>query len=172
MAGIWISFLSPSTGLVNEVLVKIGMEPIPFMTSNATIRPVFIFLNIWKTAGYGCVIMLAALTSIDPNLYEAAMIDGANRFKQHMAITIPSLFPTIKVVFLLNLIINLRMFTSVQVLINGLIQENLDVAMTFTYREGIRYNNLSYASAASFFVLLITLSLTLVSQYLSRKENT
>lgn len=171
IGGIWISLLAPETGLVNIFLEKIGFDSIPFMTNTKTIIPVFWFLGIWKSVGYGCIIFLAALMGIDPNLYEAANIDGANRFKQLLNITLPGLYSTMKVVFMLNLIGFLRMFTQSYVLTNPMVIDKTEVVMTYTYKVGLENLRLDYAAAIACIMLMMSLILYLVYQLMVRGES-
>ncbi|WP_212690562.1 ABC transporter permease subunit [Vallitalea guaymasensis] len=170
IGGIWISLLAPDTGMVNEIIKWFGMEPINFMTNVKIIQPVFIFLNTWKSAGYGCIIFLAAITGIDKNLYEAAAIDGASRFKQTLYITIPGLYSTMKVVFMLNLISVLRMFSQSYVLTNYAVIDKTQVAMTYTYSMGIENFRMDYGSAIAFIMLLFTSVFVLIYQMFVRKK--
>ncbi|WP_105614381.1 ABC transporter permease subunit [Vallitalea okinawensis] len=170
VGGIWISLMAPDTGLINEVIRMFGGEPIHFFVNEDIAQPLFIFLNIWKTVGYGCIIMLAALTNIDPNLFEAAYIDGAGRLKQIIYITLPSLMSTIKVVFVLNLISNLRQFSQSHILENPMIIDKVDVAMTYTYRMGIQKLKFDYASAVAFFMLLLIAIFTIIQQLIVNRN--
>ncbi len=170
IGGIWISLLAPDTGMVNEVIKWFGMKPINFMTNIKLIQPIFIFLNTWKTAGYGCVIFLAALAGIDKNLYEAAAIDGASRLRQTLHITLPGLFSTMKVVFMLNLIGVLRMFSQSYVLTNFAVIDKTRVAMTYTYDLGIKNFRMDYASAIAFIMLMITAVFLGLYQFIIKKD--
>lgn len=170
IGGIWISLLAPKTGLVNMFLVKLGYEAIPFMTDINKITPVFWFLSVWKSVGYGCIIFLAALMGIDPNLFEAAKIDGANRFKQIMHITLPGLYSTMKVVIMLNIISSLRMFTQSYVLTNPSVMDKTEVIMTYTFKLGLDKLRLDYASAIACIMLLISLIFYGAYQFVTRGE--
>lgn len=171
IGGIWISLLEPQKGLVNVVLMSLGFESVNFMTNVSTIIPVFWFLGVWKSVGYGCIIFLAALMGIDPNLYEAAKIDGANRFKQILYITLPGLYSTMKVVLMLNLIGSLRMFTQSFVLSNPIVLDKTEVVMTYTYKVGLRNLELDYASAIACIMLVITLIAYGLFQIFARRDS-
>jgi putative aldouronate transport system permease protein len=166
IGGIWISLLSPDHGLVNALLNQLGMESVMFMTDERLITPIFWLLYTWRSAGYGCVIFLAALTGIDPCLYEAATIDGAGRFRQTFAITLPGLYSTMKVVFMLNLIASLRMFSQSIILSNPMVIDKTEVAMTYTYKLGLQNFRMDYASAVAFIMLVIIAGLTGLYQLL------
>jgi len=170
VGGIWISLLSPDRGMINTILGNMGFSTVHFMTSEKLIVPVFWFLHTWRSAGYGCVIFLAALTGIDPCLYEAAYIDGAGRLKQTFAITIPGLYSTMKVVFMLNLISSLRMFSQAYILSNPMVIDKTEVAMTYTYKLGLRNFRMDYASAVAFFMLILIAGLTGMYQLATRSK--
>lgn len=169
ISGIFISILAPDIGMVNMALKQMGFDAINFMTSEKWIIAIFWFLNTWKTAGYGCIIYLAALTNIDPCLYEAARIDGAGRLKQVMHITIPGLFPTMKVVLMLNLIASLRMFSQSFILTNPSVIDKTEVVMTYTYKLGLQNFRMDYASAVAVVMLGIIGILTLFYQLVVKK---
>jgi len=160
IGGMWIFLLSPSGGLVNELLALIDVGPIRFLTNGTLARITMIVLPIWKDMGYAAIIYLAAITSISPVLYEAARIDGASRFQQAHQITLPMLRPTMTVVFMLNILGLLRIFDQIFVMRNGVIQSSIDVIMTYVYDMGIQQYELGLASAISVMVLVATLVMT------------
>lgn len=160
IGGMWIYLLNPSGGLVNELLGRFDAGPVRFLTNNTWARGVMIVLPIWKDMGYSAIIYLAAITAISPTLYEAARIDGASRFQQAYQITLPMLKPTMKVVFMLNILGLLRIFDQIYVMRNGVIQSAIDVIMTYVYDTGIQKYQLGFASAISVMVLLATLVMT------------
>lgn len=162
IGGMWIYLLNPSGGLVNEILARFGAGPIRFLTNDTLARGVMIVLPIWKDMGYSAIIYLAAITAISPSLYEAARIDGASRFQQAYQITLPMLAPTMKVVFMLNILGLLRIFDQIYVMRNGVIKNAVDVIMTYVYDTGIQKYQLGFASAISVLVLLATLAMTAV----------
>ncbi|MGC4193159.1 MAG: ABC transporter permease subunit [Thermomicrobiales bacterium] len=162
IGGMWIYLLNPSGGLVNELLGRIDIGPVRFLTDNTWARAVMIVLPIWKDMGYSAIIYLAAITAISPSLYEAARIDGASRFQQAYQITLPLLKPTMNVVFMLNILGLLRIFDQIYVMRNGVIKNAVDVIMTYVYDTGIQKYQLGFASAISVLVLLATLAMTAV----------
>lgn len=164
VGGIWISLLSPDSGLVNAMLRAVGLDPIPFMTREPLTWPIFIFTGVWKSAGYGAIIYLAAITRIDPQLYEAASIDGADRWQQTLNITLPGLYSTMVVVFLLNMMGVLRIFDQSFVMTNPAIFARGDVLMTYTHRVGILQFKFGYASAVAFIVVFFTFLLSMFYQ--------
>jgi putative aldouronate transport system permease protein len=159
----WIYLLSPGGGLVNELLALVDAGPVRFLTNTAWARTMMIVLPIWKDMGYAAIIYLASITTISPSLYEAARIDGASRFQQIYQITIPMLKPTMKVVFMLNILGLLRIFDQIYVMQNGVVKRKVDVLMTYVYDKGIQQYEVGYASAVSVMVLVATLAMTAVA---------
>lgn len=160
IGGMWVLLLQPSGGLINELLALINIGPIQFLTSTSWARSLMIALPIWKDMGYSAIIYLAAITSLNPALYEAARIDGASRFQQMYQITLPLLTPTMKVVFMLGILGVLRIFDQIYVMKNGVIASKIDVVMTYVYTLGIQQHKLGVSSAISVMVLVSTLILT------------
>lgn len=158
-------------GFVNAILYNIGIidKPIDFLTDSKCWRPVWYIMNRWKETGWGTIIYLAALSSISPDLYEAAEIDGANRFKQTIYITLPSLMNTILIVFILNLAKIMNIFESVFVLYNSLVYDVSDVIQTYVYRVGIVGNDYGYSTAIGLFKSVISLILVTASDIISKK---
>lgn len=168
IAGIWIGILKVDSGAVNQMLIKMGFEQVRFLTNESLIVPLYFFLNTWKNVGYGCIIMLAALTSVDPSLFEAAYIDGANRIKQIWHITLPTIMNIIKVVFLLDVIAVLRIFAPALVLSNPAVANKLEVVMVYIYRRGMEQLNFDYAAAAGYIVVFITIVSTFAAKKITR----
>jgi putative aldouronate transport system permease protein len=162
IGGMWIYLLSTSGGLINELLALIDVGPMRFLTNATWARTMMIGLPIWKDMGYAAIIYLAAITSINPSLYEAARIDGASRFQQAYQITMPMLTPTMKVVFMLNILGLLRIFDQIFVMRNPVIQSKIDVIMTYVYDMGIQKYEIGFASAISVMVLVATLVMTAI----------
>jgi putative aldouronate transport system permease protein len=157
-------------GVVNAMLVLFGAEIIPFLTEPSWFRPLFVGSNIWTQVGWGSIIYLAALTSVDQELYEAATIDGAKRFKQLIHITIPCITPTIVVMFILRIgrIMTVG-FEKVLLLYNENTYETADVISTFVYRKGILESNYSYSTAVSLFNSVINLLMLVTFNKICKK---
>lgn len=170
IGGIWIYLLTPSGGLVNEILKRLGGSSVGFLTDPTWARAVMILLPVWKGMGFAAIIYLASITSINPTLYEAARIDGANRFQQIYQITIPLLVPTMKVVLILDVLGLLRTFDQIYVMRNAVIQSKIDVLMTYVFDTGITNFKIGYASAVSVMVLVATLVITAITTVISRYE--
>ncbi|QEN04321.1 sugar ABC transporter permease [Thiospirochaeta perfilievii] len=139
--------LSRQGGLVNEVVTTFGGEAKHFLGDQSLWRQTFLFILSWREIGWGTVIFLAALSGIDPQLYEAAKMDGANRWKQMVHITFPHLIPTIIIVLIMNLAKIFNLFESVFVLYNPLVYKVSDVIQTYTYRTGVTEFRFGYGTA-------------------------
>lgn len=168
-ASIFTIILSPQGGFINSILEAMGKETIYFLTSEKWWRPIFLLIYRWKETGWGTIIYLAAMTSINPQLYEAAEIDGAGRWRQTIYITIPALMPTILVVFILNLGKVLNIFESVFVLYNSMVHNVADVIETFTYRIGMQQADYGLGTAIGLFKSLIAMILVLITNKVSQK---
>lgn len=138
LAGLFINVLSPSTGPVNWLIQQLGFDPIYFMGDKNWFRFTLVSTAVWKEIGWGCIIYLAALTGIDPTLYEAATVDGANKFKQMLHITLPCLLPTISVMLVLRMggILNAG-FDQIINMYSPVVYSVSDVLDTYTYRIGM-----------------------------------
>ncbi|KLU39631.1 MAG: hypothetical protein AA931_06360 [Peptococcaceae bacterium 1109] len=157
VGGIWIQVLSPTRGLVNEVIKLFGAQPIHFLADTGWIRPTLILLNSWKGTGYNAVIYYAALSSLDPQIYEAATVDGASRWQKITKLTVPLLLPTVGVVFMLSAVGALRIFDQVFILRNAATTRTINVLMTYVYDLGMVQFRLGMSTAASFLVTLVGL---------------
>lgn len=146
VSGIAIGVLSPSTGIVNQFISWLGMEPIYFLGEESYIRSVLVGSGIWRDTGYGTIIYLAALAGINPDLYEAAEVDGANRWRQTWSITLPSLMPTIMILFLLHIGKFLDFgFERVYVFLNPLNINNGEILDTYIYKQGLQSQQIGRA---------------------------
>ncbi len=173
-AAIFTLFLSTSsTGFVNETLKEWGWisKSIDFMHDKALWRPVFYLVNIWKETGWGTVIFLATLAGINPELYEAADIDGAKRLQKIWYVTVPELANTIIIVLILNLAKVLNMFESVFVMYNERVFKVSDVISTYIYRKTFLQDipNYGYTTAVGLFKSLVGCGLVLICNWASKK---
>ncbi|WP_413379189.1 ABC transporter permease [Alkalihalobacillus sp. 1P02AB] len=170
ISGIFIGILSPSTGLVNKVIELFGFESQYFLGDNSFIRSIIVGSGIWRDTGWGTIIYLAALAGINPNLYEAAEVDGANRWQQTWSITLPALLPTITVLFLLQIGNFLDFgFERVYVFLNPLNRENGEIFDTYIYHAGLLQNQFSYTTAVGIFKSVVGLILLVGANFLSKK---
>ncbi|MBF4806552.1 MAG: sugar ABC transporter permease, partial [Pseudoleptotrichia goodfellowii] len=169
-AGIAINILSPSTGVINLLLEKLGMEKIYFLSKPEYFRGIFTGLNIWKNTGFNAVIYLAALTTIDEQLYEAAKIDGADKFKQLRYITIPGIIPTIVIMLVLKVgsMLNVA-FETVLLLYQPATYSTSDVISTYVYRTGMLQQDFGLATAVGLFNALVGFILVYSANKWSKK---
>jgi len=159
VCGMIVNFLS-TDGLINNLLGSFGIKPIQFLMLPEWFRTIYIGSGIWQGVGWGSIIYLAALSAVDEELYEAAIIDGANRWKQLIHITIPSIKPTISVMLIMNLgrLMSIG-FEKIILLYTGPTYETADVISTYVYRRGLLGSDFSYATAVSLFQSLVGLIL-------------
>lgn len=170
IAGIIKEFLSPSTGVVNQMLESLGIEKIFFLMEPQWFRPIFVISHIWQWTGFGAIIYLAAISNIDPQLYESALTDGANRWQQTLYITIPGITPVFVIMLILNIgrILELN-FQKVLLLETPLTYETAEVIQTFVFRVGIQNGNISLATAVGFTESIIALLMMLSANWLAEK---
>lgn len=173
VASIFRMLLTTSeSGLVNQVLVSLNIieEPIFFLGNVKTWRPVYYIVNIWKDTGWGTILFLATLSGISPELYEAAQIDGANRWNRMCYITLPALANTIITVFILNLAKVMNLFESVFVMMNDAVIEVSNVIQTYIYTQSFTgVPNYGYTTAVGLFKSLVSCVLVLACDYASKK---
>jgi putative aldouronate transport system permease protein len=170
LASVFIDILSPSEGIVNQIIKFLGFEPIFFLGSNKWFQPMMIITDIWKEFGFGTIVYLAAITSIDPGLYEAAIIDGANKFQQIIHITIPGMSGIIILMALLNIggIMNGN-FDQIVNMYSPQVYRTGDILDTLVYRIGLIDFNFSLATAVGLFKSVISLVLIGVAYYSAYK---
>jgi putative aldouronate transport system permease protein len=170
IAGVMIDMLSPSMGLVNKLIQWFGLEPIYFLGNPKAFPFTMVLTDLWKSFGFGTVIYLAALTNINPELYEAAAIDGANRWRQTRHITLPGIKPIVVLMVTLSLgsILNAG-FEQIFNFYSPQVYETGDIIDTFVYRLGIIQARYSLATAVGLFKSLISFVLISVSYFLAYK---
>lgn len=162
--------LTTDGGGVNNLLVSWGLDPIPFLTDPAWLRPLYVMQEIWKGAGWGTIIYLAAMTAVDMQLYEAAEIDGAGRWRQSWHITLPAIRPTIIVMFILAIGDFLELgFEHMFLMLNSLNREVGEIFDTYVYTAGIQNGQLSYATAVGLFKGIVGLILVIGANRLAKR---
>ncbi|MCR2824842.1 ABC transporter permease [Microbacterium sp. zg.Y909] len=162
--------LTSLRGSINQGLELFGGSPISFMQMPQWFPTVYITSEIWQTVGWGTILYLAALTTIDPQLYEAARIDGASRWRQIWHVTLPGIRPTMVVLLILNIGTFMAVgFEKILLLYNPLLYPTADVIATYLYRVGIISSNFSYATAIGLFEAIIGLTLILTANAISRR---
>lgn len=162
--------LTAVNGTVNQVVTALGGDAITFLQEPSWFRTIYLTSEVWQTVGWGTILYLAALTTIDEQLYEAARIDGANRWQQTWHITLPGIRPTMVVLLILNVGTFMAVgFEKILLLQNPLIYSTADVISTYLYRVGIVSNSVSYATAIGLFEAVIGVTLVLSANAISRK---
>lgn len=172
VSGIIIEFLSPSRGPINILLQELGFEPIFFVAEPKYFRGVLVLSDLWKSIGWGSIVYLAAVTSVDPTLYEAAEMDGAGRIKKILHVTIPALAPIITVMFIMESgkILN-DSFEQVYNFLTPSTYAVGDVISTFVYRMGIQKMQYSFTTAVDLFKNVVSFMLVVITNYIARKTN-
>jgi len=160
LGGVLIDILSPSHGIVNQMLGWFGIEPIFFLGSNAWFPSTMVVSHVWKEFGFATVVYLAALTSINPSLYEAAVIDGANRWKQTLHITLPGMVPIILLMTTLSLgnVLNVG-FDQIFNLYSPSVYQSGDIIDTLVFRIGLQNAQYGVATAVGLFKSVVSLLL-------------
>ena len=169
VAGIIFQVLSID-GVVNQALRALGQESVSFLQEPGWFRTIYISSEMWQTVGWGTILYLAALTTIDPNLYEAARIDGANRWQQTWHVTLPGIRPTIITLLVLNTGTFMAVgFEKILLIYNPLTYETADVIATYLYRVGLQSGLFSYAAAIGMFEAVIGLILVFTVNGIARR---
>ena len=168
VASIFTLLLSPQRGAVNSLLELFGIESVYFLISSKWWTPVYLFIMRWKETGWMTIIFFAALAGINPELYEAAMIDGAGRWRKMISITFPLLMTTIMIVIILNLARILNLFESVFVLQNDVVLDRAEVIQTYVFKVGLRRSDYGFATAVGLFKSIISLCLVLITNKVSK----
>lgn len=170
VAGMAYNLLGPTEGVVNIALRKLGIDAIPFLGSNALFRQSLLGIEIWKGIGWGSIVYLSAITSVDPALYEAAKVDGAGRWRCMWNITLPSIRPTIMVMLILRMgsLIN-NGFEQIYLLYNPMVYDVADVLETYIYRLGLQGGRYSYTTAIGLFKSLVSFVMVFSTNAISRK---
>lgn len=169
VCGLIVNVLSNS-GAINGALKYFGNKPVQFLTTPAWFRTIYVSSGIWQEIGWGSIIYLAALTGVDVQLYEAAVIDGAGRLKQMIYITIPSISSTITIMLILAMgkIMTVG-FEKIILLYNGSVYETADVIATYVYRKGLESGQFSYATAVGLFQSVIGFIFIISANWIGKK---
>jgi putative aldouronate transport system permease protein len=166
------SLLTLDGGLVNQLIVNMGGDPVFFMGSTEWFRPMIVASGLWKEVGWNTILYLAAITTIDPQLYEAAKVEGAGRMAQIRHITLPGMMPTISIVLILSMpsLITVGM-DQIYPLMNPANQPVADVLDTYILRSGLQQGYFGMATAVGLLSSVISLILVLITNQLARKFN-
>lgn len=170
VSGLFFNLLTVNGGIVNAVIAKLGGEPIAFFVNPKYFRSLLVVTAGWKEVGWSTIIYLAAITGIDPQLYEAATIDGAGKFKQVLHVTIPGMAPTIVLMFILRIGSLLEAGTEqILVMYNSVVYPVADVIGTYVYRVGLGMSDYSFTTAVGLFNSVIAFTLVVSGNYICRK---
>ncbi|MGF9696851.1 ABC transporter permease subunit [Paenibacillus sp. MABNR03] len=163
MVSIIMLFLSPRLGIVNTIAGALGFEAVNFLGEPGLFRSIYVFSDVWQSMGYSAVIYLAALAGIDPSLYEAAKVDGANRFQKMLNIDLPGLLPAAVIILILSVGNIMAVgFEKIYLLQNPLNLSASEIISTYVYKMGLLNANYSFATAVGLFNSLINLILLLI----------
>lgn len=170
VASLVTSFLSPSSGVINTIISAFGGEKVYFLTKPEYFRTIYTIMGIWQSTGFNSIVYLSVITAIDTSLYEAAMIDGANKWKQITNVTIPSILPTIVMMFIMRLgnILNVG-YESIILLYQPATYETADTIGTYIYRVGLENSQYSLATAVGLVNGVVGLLLVILSNTISKR---
>lgn len=165
-----IAEFSSTDGIFNTILGMFGMEPRPLLAYDRYFRPLYVLSEVWQRMGWGSIIYLAAISGVDPTLYDVASIDGANRWQRMRNITWPTILPTTTILLILNMgtIIGYD-FQKILLMYNERIYNVADVISTYVYREGIQFARFDYTTAIGLFLSVISFIFVFVANLISRK---
>ena len=166
--------LSPTGGVINALLIQLGVldKPLYFMAQKDMFVPIYLISNLWKTTGYSIVIYLATISSIDTTMYDAASIDGANRFQRILYITLPAMFPTMCTMLILSSgsLVSVG-FDPIFNLYNDATYQTADVISTYVYRKGMVESRYDFSTAIGLFQNVVSLALVMIANWFARKAN-
>jgi putative aldouronate transport system permease protein len=170
IVGILVNFLSLSTGLINNILAAVGLQRVHFLAEPRYFWPIFTLMNVWRSVGWSSIIYIAALSGIDPTLYEAAVVDGAGRWRQLFCVTLPALLPTIVTLLIMRVghVLDVG-YEAIILMYNPQIYETADVISTYVYRRGLIDADYSFAAAVGLFQSLVGMLMVMGANALSRK---
>ncbi|MDQ0886738.1 putative aldouronate transport system permease protein [Paenibacillus sp. V4I9] len=167
-----ISFvmLTMDGGIINEIMVILGLQPVNFLMNSEWFYPMYVLQVIWREAGWGTIVFLAAMASIDPGLYEAARMDGAGRLRQIWHITLPGIRNVIVVLLILKIgnVLDTS-FEHIYLILNSMNKDVAEILDTFVYTAGLKQGQFSFSTAVGLFKSVIGFALVLASNWLAKK---
>lgn len=170
MVSIINSFLSPSSGMLNGIIEFFGGDPIHFMAEPQYFKTIYVLSDVWQNAGYNSIVYLAALTSIDPALYEAATVDGASKWDKLIHITLPGIMPTIMIMLILRMGSMFSVgYEKIMLMYNEATYETADVISTYVYRRAFKSGDYSFSTAIGLFNSVINFVIIMVFNKISKK---
>ena len=168
ICGMIVNFVA-TDGVVNDFLAFLGLPRTPFLVRPEWFRAIYVASNVWQDVGWGAIIYLAALTTVDPQLYEAASLDGAGRWRQLRHVTWPGILPTVVILFILAMGRIMEVgYQKIILLYTGATYETADVIATFVYRRGLIQSDFSYATAVGLFTSVIGILFVVSANRISR----
>ncbi|RKN73038.1 sugar ABC transporter permease [Paenibacillus ginsengarvi] len=170
ISGLTYLMLSQSEGLVNKIMFALGGERVGFLTDSNMFWGLLTAQVMWKEAGWGTIIFLAAIAGVDPQLYEAAVVDGAGRFRKMWHITLPAIRNVIVILFILRLgsVMDVG-FEQVYLMMNGAVSSVADVFDTYVYRNGVQQGQFSYSTAIGLFKSIVGIVLVVAANKLAKR---
>lgn len=170
LVGMINNFFSMNHGLVNDLIVRMGGEPVNFLINPAWFRTLYVGSGVWQNFGFNSIIYIAAITGIDPSLYEAGKIDGITKFQEVVYITIPMISQTVVMLFIMQLggIMSVG-FEKVFLMYSPAVYETADVVSTYVYRKGIESNNYGFGSAVGLFNSVINFAFVFIANQVCRR---
>ncbi|WP_246627593.1 ABC transporter permease [Paenibacillus solanacearum] len=172
LVGMVVIFLSPQSGIVNQIIVLFGGQPILFMIEPSWFKTIYVTSGVWQQMGWSSIIYLAALAGIDPQLHEAAKVDGATRLQRIWHVNLPGIMPTIVILLILNMgsIMGVG-FEKIYLMQNDLTLESSEVISTYVYKSGIIQAQYSFSAAVGLFNSVINMILLVAVNYIARRLN-
>lgn len=170
VCGLVTNFTRTNGGIINDLIAMLGGERISFLNRAEYFRPIYVISEIWQHMGWDAIIYIAALLSIEPQLYEAASIEGANRFQKVLYVTLPGIAPTITIMLIMRIghLMSLG-YEKVLLLYSGATYETADIISTYVYRRGLLTADFSYGTAIDLFQTVISLILVTSTNWLGKK---
>lgn len=170
IVSILIVNLSPNVGLLSNIYRALGLEPVDFLGRSELFKSIYVYSDVWQNMGYGAIIYIAALSGVNPELYEAAKVDGATRLQKIRNIDIPSLIPVIVIMLILSLgqIMSLG-FEKIYLMQNPLNQNTSEVISTYVYKVGLLGANFSFSTAIGLFNSVINFTLLIIVNFVAKK---
>jgi len=170
VCGIVVNFLSPSTGIINLIRNKFGLDSIYFMVKPQYFRAIYTTMTLWQNAGFNAIVYIAAIVGIDQQLYEAAIVDGAGKWRRIRSITIPCILPTVVTMFVMNVGKMVKVgYESILLLYQPATYPVSDVISTYSFRMGMENGNFGLATASGLFEAIVALILVVSANKLSQK---
>ncbi|MFS0724238.1 ABC transporter permease [Paenibacillus sp. 1P07SE] len=172
MVGMLYLFLSPGKGILNQVLMLLGLEPVFFLAAPEWFKTVFVFSGVWQNAGFSMIIYIAALAGVSPDLHEAAVMDGASKARRIWHIDLPGIMPTVMILLILNVGQFMSIgFEKVYLMQNAVNISSSEIIQTYVYKAGLLNAQYSYSTAIGLFNSLISFILLLAVNITAKKLN-